>query len=175
MDICVTMDPPERLDRPTKRRRTRNCIIWEGDEATAEGFLIWTTICDTDHGPLEEVTKHPIWKNRTQPGKDCIPDVPSSQDAAEPNPEYEIFPDHEPVRTQHYYLQEFVNQIHPMLNALLSREVLPTLVCRRCMQETHMDNPLHRIEVWTEGYFRSAELWETGVYILIPHHSGEPG
>src|SRR5277367_5282408 len=47
-------------------------------------------------------------------------------------------------------------------------------MCRRCMRETHMDNPFHRIEVWTERYFRSAELWEAGVYILVRHHSGHP-
>lgn len=31
--------------------------------------------------------------------------------------------------------------------------------------------PLHRIEVWTGTFFRPAALWETGVYLLIKHHS----
>jgi len=41
------------------------------------------------------------------------------------------------------------------------------------MRDTHRDNPLHRVERWTGNFFRPAELWEVGVYILIPHHSGE--
>jgi hypothetical protein len=36
-----------------------------------------------------------------------------------------------------------------------------------------MDNPLHRITVWTGSYFRSAQLWEAGVYLLVPHCEGE--
>lgn len=42
------------------------------------------------------------------------------------------------------------------------------------MRTTHWGNPLHRIERWTGTYFRSAELWEVGTYVLIPHHQGEP-
>jgi KDZ transposase family protein len=34
-----------------------------------------------------------------------------------------------------------------------------------------MDCPTHRIEIWTGNYFRPAELWEVGHYILINHHS----
>lgn len=37
-----------------------------------------------------------------------------------------------------------------------------------------MKNQLHRVEVWTGTYFRTAELWEVGVYILVPHHTGTP-
>jgi CxC2 like cysteine cluster associated with KDZ transposases len=36
-----------------------------------------------------------------------------------------------------------------------------------------MDNPLHRITVWTGSYFRPAQLWEAGVYLLVPHYEGE--
>jgi hypothetical protein len=36
-----------------------------------------------------------------------------------------------------------------------------------------MHNPLHRITVWTGSYFRPAQLWEAGVYLLVPHHEGE--
>lgn len=39
------------------------------------------------------------------------------------------------------------------------------------MRTTHADNPLHRIERWTGGYFRSALLWEVGACILVPHHN----
>lgn len=202
------MDTVARPDRPTKRRRTKNKAIREGDEATAEGFLITKTVRDTDDGPIEDVTRHPIWKKTTESEEKSTPDPPFTQDANEleynglpDDPQYNDLVDRERVqaqKTQHYYLQEFVNRIHPLMHALLSREALPNrstcsrcangqcarwrckdctsarLMCRRCMRETHMDDPLHRIEVWTDGYFRSAELWETGVYILIRHHSGDP-
>lgn len=42
------------------------------------------------------------------------------------------------------------------------------------MRTTHQDNPLHKIERWTGSYFRTAELWEVGAYVLVPHHQGEP-
>ena len=42
------------------------------------------------------------------------------------------------------------------------------------MRQTHLNNPLHRIEYWTGRYFRAAHLWEVGVYILIEHHHGIP-
>ena len=101
------------------------------------------------------------------------------------------------AQIQQYYLQEFVDRVHPMLEALLSCEALPAslscvqcatgsaarcrckdctmprLMCRCCMQETHRDNPLHRVERWTGRFFRAAELWEVGVYMLIPHYSGK--
>src|SRR5271168_4760469 len=208
--VCATMDAPVRSDRPTKRRRTKNRVIREGDEATAEGFLITNAVRDTDHGPMEEVTRHPIWKNTTQ-HEDTMPDIHSAwnPDEQEYNSvpdagEYNNLADNQHGRaqkTQHYYLQEFVGRIHPLLKALLSHEALPSqqaqatcsrcaegqyarwqckdctssrIMCRRCMRETHMDNPFHRIEVWTERYFHSAELWEAGVYILVRHHSGHP-
>ena len=129
--ICVPMDAPVRSDRPTRGRRTKNRTIREGNEATAEGFLVTKTVRDTDHGLIEEVTRHPIWKHTTQP-EDNIPDIPSSRE-----PEYNSFRDGaedndladsehaQAQKTHHSYLQEFVNRIHPLLNALLSREVMP--------------------------------------------------
>ena len=101
------------------------------------------------------------------------------------------------TKTQQYYLGEFVSRVDPLLKALLSREVVPRvkcchcaeqaiarwrcrdctsekMVCRGCMRITHVENPLHRIEVWTGTYFRRAELWQVGLYIVIPHHTGEP-
>jgi hypothetical protein len=35
-----------------------------------------------------------------------------------------------------------------------------------------MDGGLHRIEEWNGEFFRAAELWEVGVYLLVPHHTG---
>src|SRR5271156_5557091 len=132
--VCATMDAPVRSDHPTKRRRTKNRVIWEGDEATADGFLITKAVCDTDHGPMEEVTRHPIWKNTTQ-HEDNTPDIPVSWNPDEQ--ECNSLPDevdyNNPANTEHaraqktqqYHLQEFVSWIHPLLKALLSREVLP--------------------------------------------------
>jgi hypothetical protein len=37
-----------------------------------------------------------------------------------------------------------------------------------------MDNPLHRIEGWTGKYFRSAALWQVGVYVVVHHHGSGP-
>jgi CxC2 like cysteine cluster associated with KDZ transposases len=41
------------------------------------------------------------------------------------------------------------------------------------MRRTHKENPLHRIEQWNGGYFRPAELWEVGTYLLVKHHIGD--
>lgn len=38
----------------------------------------------------------------------------------------------------------------------------------------HQQNPLHRIQRWTGTHFRTAELWEVGGYLLVPHHAQEP-
>ena len=102
-------------------------------------------------------------------------------------------------KTQRDYILEFVQNIDSLLPALLSREALPIErsrcdhcgrdlwaiwrckdcclarpLCRNCMRTTHWDNPFHKIERWTGTYFRSAELWEVGTYVLIPHHEGKP-
>jgi len=42
------------------------------------------------------------------------------------------------------------------------------------MRSTHQENPMHKIQRWTGKHFRSAELWEVGAYILVPHYAGEP-
>ena len=90
---------------------------------------------------------------------------------------------------------EYVNRIDKLLSAAMTREDLPTErrkcshcnenkwaiwrcvdctmgkpLCRRCMRHTHQDNPFHKIDKWTGSHFRSAELWQAGVYILIEHH-----
>jgi len=45
-------------------------------------------------------------------------------------------------------------------------------MCHLCMHQIHWHNPLHHIECWTGEYFRDAELWEVGSYILGRHTSG---
>lgn len=110
------------------------------------------------------------------------------------DPDFPTMPNN--AKTQQYYLQEFVKRADPLLQALLSREVPAsprcshcadeciarwrcrdctsgTMLCRRCMRLTHFDNPLHRIELWKGTYFQRAELWQVGLYILVPHHTGE--
>ncbi|KAF9054761.1 hypothetical protein BJ165DRAFT_1566299, partial [Panaeolus papilionaceus] len=43
--------------------------------------------------------------------------------------------------------------------------------CRGCICKRHMANPLHHIQCWLGDHFRSAVLWEVGVYFAVPHHS----
>jgi KDZ transposase family protein len=45
---------------------------------------------------------------------------------------------------------------------------LPT--CRGCMRRTHKADPFHRIERWNGQFFRPADLWEVGTYLLVRHH-----
>ena len=42
------------------------------------------------------------------------------------------------------------------------------------MRKTHHHNPFHHIEQWNGSFFRSAEPWEVGTYVLVQHHTGEP-
>lgn len=42
------------------------------------------------------------------------------------------------------------------------------------MRQKHLENPMHKIQRWTGTYFQSAELWEVGTYLLVPHRSGIP-
>ena len=41
------------------------------------------------------------------------------------------------------------------------------------MRQYHKENPFHRIQHWNGTFFRSAELWEVGTYLLVQHHNGE--
>lgn len=52
--------------------------------------------------------------------------------------------------------------------------VLATPMCRSCIRHTHTENQFHRIQQWNGQYFRAAELWEVGAYLLVQHHTGEP-
>ena len=47
-------------------------------------------------------------------------------------------------------------------------------MCRGCMRRRHKENPFHRIELWNGNFFRPAELWEVGAYLLIRHHTRTP-
>ena len=47
-----------------------------------------------------------------------------------------------------------------------------TPMCRCCIRRYHQANPLHRIEQWNGEFFRPADLWEVGAYLLIRHQSG---
>ena len=40
------------------------------------------------------------------------------------------------------------------------------------MQTSHWHNPFHRIEQWTGKFYRPAELWKVGAYLLVQHHVG---
>jgi hypothetical protein len=50
--------------------------------------------------------------------------------------------------------------------------ITPQPMCRSCMRLSHKNNPFHRIEQWNGAYFRPAELWEVGTYLLVRHHEG---
>ena len=95
---------------------------------------------------------------------------------------------------------DYVADVDALLEALLSREVrgddekycrhcnkggilavwrckdcsmgLP--MCRGCMRSYHLETPFHRIERWNGTFYRPAELWEVGIYLLIRHHIGIP-
>lgn len=91
---------------------------------------------------------------------------------------------------------EYVSRIDGLLAASLSREALPDEdshcrhcdkgtwavwrcrdcsmgipMCRRCIRKSHKENPFHRIEHWNGQFFRPAEQWEVGTYLLVPHHN----
>jgi hypothetical protein len=98
------------------------------------------------------------------------------------------------IDQQHFWMQEFVDRAEYLLAGLLAREALPNdgicmqcadgkqaiwrckdctfspLLCRSCMRHSHLNNPLHQIESWTGSFFRSAGLWEVGVYLLVQHN-----
>ncbi|KAF8337253.1 hypothetical protein F5887DRAFT_890729 [Amanita rubescens] len=95
---------------------------------------------------------------------------------------------------QRILIEDFEHHAEHLLNALLAREALPNdghcqscdmqrravwrckdcnipqLLCRFCMRHAHVHIPLHHIECWTGRFFRTAQLWEVGTYILVSHH-----
>ena len=91
---------------------------------------------------------------------------------------------------------EYVSRIDALLDAFLTREALAeednkcshcddgnwavwrcrdcsigTAMCRGCMRRTHKENPFHRVEQWNGQFFRPAEQWEVGTYLLVHHHN----
>lgn len=101
------------------------------------------------------------------------------------------------VQTQADYMREFIDHAPHLLDGLLAREYIncetlcsvcenrnigkwrcrdccsPEILCRGCMRRSHRQNALHRIEYWNGEFFRPAQLWEVGSYILVPHCTGE--
>lgn len=99
-------------------------------------------------------------------------------------------------QTQQDYIRQYVDRIDEFLEAQLSHESMPegaglcrhcniaiavwrckdcvlaTPLCRSCMRRYHRENPFHRIQQWNGSFFRSAELWEVGTYLLIRHNTG---
>jgi CxC2 like cysteine cluster associated with KDZ transposases len=172
----------------------------QGDDDTADGYIGRIVTEQTHQGLVDTVEREPVWLNQaldetsTADAPPDLPDVMPFEENIYPGPHDEILTSTN-RKTQQYYLQEFINRVDSMLNALLSREAIPRLegcmrckdaiprwrcrdctvqelLCRGCMRETHRVNPLHRIEVWMGDHFRAAELWEVGVYILVSHHQG---
>ncbi|KAF9471221.1 hypothetical protein BDN70DRAFT_820283 [Pholiota conissans] len=95
-----------------------------------------------------------------------------------------------PSQRQKDYSKEFASRVKDFLDATMLREIpdrhicsscdahavwqcrdctLPGMSCRKCMRKSHLANPLHRIQCWTGSYFRDAELWEVGGYIISTH------
>lgn len=42
------------------------------------------------------------------------------------------------------------------------------------MRTSHRFNALHRVERWNGSFYAPSKLWQTGCYLLIPHHEGVP-
>jgi CxC2 like cysteine cluster associated with KDZ transposases len=184
--------------RPPKRRKTKRMV--EDDDDAADGIAVRTVIHQTDDGPILERQEAPMWsdppvnKRPMEPLVDPLLDIDSRHTDTQTDQGYDNdFTQERQSRSQNDYIEEFSDHMIPMLHALLSREALPRsnvctrcpkvarwrcrdctmgrILCRGCMRDRHMECPLHRIEVWTGTYFRPAELWEVGVYVLISHHS----
>jgi CxC2 like cysteine cluster associated with KDZ transposases len=125
------------------------------------------------------------------PLADNYNDIPNHSRAQSPQPRK--------GRTQKDYILEYVARIDHLLEASLGRESLAEddkncrhcslgalaiwrckdcsmglPLCRFCIRTYHKDNPFHRIEKWNGDYFRPAELWEVGIYLLIRHYTGNP-
>lgn len=196
--------------RPTKRRKTRAVRhVTEGDDELADGIILKTITKTTSSGQVEETIEVPVWINElasaptTEQSTTPVPNEtmqnPLENNFETANEFYERDPEGEETagagRTQSHYIRQFVDRVHPMLKALLSREVLPKnhicscctnnkiaiwrcrdctaarMCCRGCIRQRHMDCPTHRIEVWSGNYFRAAELWEAGLYVVVRHHT----
>src|ERR1700686_2161224 len=94
---------------------------------------------------------------------------------------------------------QYVSRIDSLLQAILSREALAEEdhrclhcearalaiwrckdcalgkpMCRLCMRSSHHSDPFHRIEQWNGTFFEPADLWQVGMFLLVPHHEGQP-
>jgi hypothetical protein len=191
----MSVDPTSNT-RPAKRRKTKGVRrLAEDDDEAADGIAIRSYFHDTETGQIEERQEIPIWSDRP-----AAPHIPEQAPQMDQGYEFTSFDHQSPrpespnphPRTQNHYLEEFVDRVHPMLKALLTRDACPRttkcrlcqnngrwrcrdctmsgVLCRGCIRKSHSGNPLHRIEVWTGSHFHRAELWEVGVYMVIPHH-----
>jgi hypothetical protein len=100
------------------------------------------------------------------------------------------------LKTQKDYILEYVSRIDALLAASLSREDMADEdkycrhcdkgtwavwrcrdcsmgmpMCRGCIRRSHKENPFHRIEHWNGQFFRPADHWEVGTYLLVSHHN----
>ena len=163
----------------------------------------------TATGQIEETIEVPVWIHEPADNTTAGPSTQPVPMEANTNPienHYETvdeFYERDPEstetpgrgRSQSHYIQQFVDRVHPMLKALLSREALhinhicrccdnnkiaiwrckdctaAQLSCRGCIRRRHTDCPTHRVEVWNGSFFRRAELWEAGLYVVVRHHA----
>jgi hypothetical protein len=130
---------------PAKKRRTRKgrLTIRDGDEITADGVISHKVTMQTDTGPLQVMSSRAVWLDREDP-------PPAHREGPTPTEPHRhlyddnLYPNHPdgpdgldseplgPVKTQHYYLQEFVKRVNPLMDALLSREIPEGTVCAQC-------------------------------------------
>jgi hypothetical protein len=173
-----------------------------------------TIVKETSRGLVEEEIKIPVFLNAKQPtstplaeSSNCTTSREADNNPSEgfqgqqddfyqaPSLQDDDDGARRTGRSQSHYIQEFVDRVHPLMKALLSREVRPSIsicdactngkiaiwrcrdctaariLCRACIRESHEPCPTHRIEVWNGEFFRSAELWEVGLHILVRHHA----
>jgi len=188
------MDSGDPSIRPLKRRKTRKGKpLIDGDDAALNTVMVDRITVDTPAGPVQRKTLVPMRLDETEQDKPHPFQDPTPDDFSTNNEDDR--PESGRVRRakrgQSFYMQEFVDRVDGLLQALLAREALPNgncsrcgerpgrwrcadcfqphQLCRQCMRHSHMENPFHRIQRWTGTYFRPASLWEVGVYIQLGH------
>ncbi|PPQ84842.1 hypothetical protein CVT26_011894 [Gymnopilus dilepis] len=196
-------------DCVAKRRRKNNTRLATDDVVFSDALTYEHTTVQTSRG--ERVISRIVPLQVVQP--DVPEDLQGNETQADNNWDEEEQPVHhesvldmpveseaEPAKQgrkkQRDYVQEYVDRIDDILQAILLRECIPgapvtcqdcskqhwatwrcidctlsKLQCRGCIRKAHMCAPFHHVEKWTGTYFRKAALWEVGVYLLIPHRA----
>ena len=179
-----------------RKRRNDPMIIGEVDSARVvtsktiyetkkDGSIVSREVWESLHQPTPDFPANVAKPSRVEYEPDDMPFT--EQEQSNNNPPTQ--------RTQRNYMQQYVDRVDEFLDALLSREAMPegvrtcrhcnsslavwrcrdcvlaTPMCRTCMRFTHTENLFHRIERWNGSYYRPAELWEVGSYLLIRHHT----